>query len=407
MNPLPSVLRRLPRALGLAATLALLALGPGCATRSAGPTGPAMSKPARGTALPARLTGHFFLVESPQADGTVRRFMVDTGSSATLVSEDVAAALGRRDRGAARAPVRVRGAQGGELTLPGATLRQLRLGGTEFRDVPALVYDFSDLSAHLGLTVDGLLGFPLFREHLLTLDYPGAQLRLAPLPDPPAATHPAPPASVLAFNNERGTPLIPVQMGNESFFVLIDSGSDAGLHLNPTGLHPRFVQPPRPGTIVSSLAGEHQQLVGRLAQNVLLGSHVVREPIVDLTDELSSLGGELLRHFTVTFDQRRRMVTFTREAAGPVDMASRRSSGLALFRSPIYWRVMSVIPGTPTAQIGIQPGDLIIRINGEPVEQWDHERYAAVLATAERVTFTFISGTQEYDVEVPIFELVP
>jgi C-terminal processing protease CtpA/Prc len=68
---------------------------------------------------------------------------------------------------------------------------------------------------------------------------------------------------------------------------------------------------------------------------------------------------------------------------------------------------MSVIPSTPTAQIGVQPGDLIIRINGEPVERWDHDRYTALLATADRITCTFLSGTQEYDVEIPVFDLVP
>lgn len=399
-------LRALARVPGLALVAAWAAFGAGCTTRT--DTGPARSEPmTRAVTLPAQIAGHFFLVESAQADGGVRRFMVDTGSSATLVSAEVAQALARRERSGARAPVRVRGAQGGEVALESVTLRGLRLGETEFRDVPALVYDFSDLSAHLGVRVDGLLGFPLFRDRLLTLDYPRAQLVVGPLPAPAPAAPAMPGVALLAFNNEKGTPLIPVQMGNESFFVLIDSGSDAGLHLNPAGLHPRFVEPPRPGTIVSSLAGEHQQLVGRLAQNVLLGGHLVREPIVDLTDQLSSLGGELLRHFTVTFDQQRRVVTFARTTAGPVDMAPRRSSGLALFRSPIYWRVMSVIPETPTAQIGIQPGDLIIRINGEPVEKWNHERYATLIASSARVTYTFISGTQEYDVEVPVFELVP
>lgn len=395
------------RLLAGAAALAWLLFGTGCLSRGVASGEAPAAGQTRPAELPARLTGHFFIVESTQADGRVRRFMVDTGSSVTLVSADVAAALGRRGRPPNPTTTRVRGARGGEVNLEGVTLRRLQLDAAVFRDVRAFIYDFSDLSAHLGLEIDGLLGFPLFSERLLTLDYPRARLVLAPLP----AAAPAPPLSPevtqLAFNNEQGTPLIPVQMGNESLFVLIDSGSDAALHLNPSGLHPRFAGPPRPGTIVSSLAGEHQQLVGRLTQDVLLGGHVVRAPVADLTDGLSAIGGELLRNFTVTFDQRHNSVTFARESAGPVEMGPRRSSGMALFRSPIYWRVMSVIPETPTAQIGVQPGDLIIRINGESVDHWDHDRYAALLATAERVTYTFLSGTQEYDVEIPVFALVP
>jgi hypothetical protein len=389
------------------AAMLVLALGwlllvTGCISRPSKGTDSLSSEGAPPVMVPARVVANFFLVEATQVDGSTRRFMIDTGSTANLVSFELAQALGRRE--GARGPVRIRGAHGGELQLEPVTMRRVQLGGAAFERVSALIYDFTELSAHLGLRIDGLLGFPFFRERLLTLDYRRSQLVLAPSTQRPPT---APPGATLAFNNEQRVPLIPVQMGNESFFALIDSGSDAGLHLNPTGLHPRFIFGPRSGTIVSSLGNEHQQFVGRLAQDVLIGSHVVREPIVDITDQLSSLGGELLRHFTITFDQQRNEVTFARAAGGPVEMEPRRSNGMALARSPNYWRVLGVIPDTPTAEIGVQPGDLIVRINGEPVERWNQERYATLMAAAVSITFTFISGTQEYDVEIPVIELVP
>ena len=94
-------------------------------------------------------------------------------------------------------------------------------------------------------------------------------------------------------------------MGNESFIAQIDTGSDGSLNLNPLGLHPRFVQPPRAGTLISSLHGDRQQLTARLNQNILLGNHLIERPIVDLSEQLSSIGGEFLRPFILTFDQRR------------------------------------------------------------------------------------------------------
>lgn len=392
-----------------AACCAWVLLASGCALL------PARRSPARATihsataVVPATIVANLFLIESAQIDGRVRRFMIDTGSTATLVSVEVAEALGRRERAAPRNPVRVRSAHGGELALESTTLRRLQIGEAKFERVPALIYDFSDLSAHLGLRIDGLIGFPAFRDTLLTLDYPGARLIVSPHPaanlSQTAPTEGV--AATLAFNNEQNTPLIPVQMGNESFVVLIDTGSDAGLNLNPTGLHPRFAVGPRPGTVVSSLAGDRQQLVGRLEQDVLIGNHLVREPVVDLTDQLSAIGGELLRHFIITFDQRRNQVTFARASNSPVTMEPRRSTGLAFFRAAIYWRVMSIVPDTPTTELGIQSGDLVVRINGEPVDGWNHERYARLLASAERITYTFLSGTREFDLEIPVFELVP
>lgn len=358
--------------------------------------------------LPAQILSHFFLVESPQADGETYRFMIDTGSSVTLVSPALAAALKQKE--SRKAPLRtlpVRGANGREIELPAITLRQFRLGEAHFERVPAIVYDFSELSAHLGLSIDGVVGFPLFRDTLLTLDYPAAQLEIAP--NPVVAAQPArqPRTSVIPYNRERATPHIPVQMDNESFFVLIDSGSDGGLALNPAGLHPRFIHGPRIGMIVSSLDGDKRQLVGRLAQNVTIGAQLVQQPVVDLTEQLSSLGGELLRHFRITFDQQRHLVTLVRSTDGPVAMPGRRSTGLSFRRFPNYWRLLAVVPETPNSSLPVQPGDLCVRINGELVEKWTFERYADLVKTSSRITYTFLSGAKETDHEVQVFELVP
>ncbi len=69
--------------------------------------------------------------------------------------------------------------------------------------------------------------------------------------------------------------------------------------------------------------------------------------------------------------------------------------------------MLTVIPDTPTAALPVQAGDLCVRINGEPVDKWDYARYAALLKTATKITCTFLAGTKETDIEVPIFNLVP
>ena len=359
------------------------------------------------TTLPARIISNFFIVESQWDDGRTYRFIIDTGSTATLVSPDLAKRFGLKPKkGAPAGPVKVRSASGAEIALEPVTLRRVALGTASFGNVPALVFDFADLSVHLGVPIDGIIGFPLFHDTLLTLDYPGAKLTLAPSPLALPTSRPAPRSSTIAFNNERHTPLVPIQLGNESFIVQIDTGSDGSLSLNPAGLHPRFANGPRAGTLISSLQGDRQQMTGRLAQNVLLGTHTIERPIVDLSDQLSSIGGEFLRHFTVTFDQRRNQVTFVRDTDGPVTMEPRRSTGLSFSRGQVYWRVLVVIPSTPAAQL-VQTGDLCVRINGELVGKWDHDRYAALVKSADKITYTFLSGTLETDVEVPVFELVP
>ena len=392
--------------LGLALA-ALVLLGAGCSSMGNRP--PARSAPKiKATTVPARIVSNFFLVDARQADGRTYRLLIDTGSSATLVSPALAQALGRKLKLGPTATVRVRSANGGEVALEAVTLRSLRLGDASFERVPALITNFADLSGHLGLQIDGVVGFPVFRDTLLTLDYPGARFVLTPYPaEPPPVPADSAQTATIAFNNERNSPLVPLQMGNESFIVLIDSGSDLSLTLNPTGLHPKFASGPRPGPPVASLAGDRHQLVGRLAQNIVLGSHTLEKPIVDLTTELSSLGGEVLRNFSLTFDQRRNQVTLTRAAAGPVRVDSRRSLGLSFTRSSVYWRVDAIVPDTPASALSVQLGDLVVRLNGEPVGKWDLERFLALVKTAAKVTCTILAGTREYDLEVPVFDLVP
>ena len=394
-----------PAAAWLLSSVLGLLLSTGCVSPASRSPGRTVVEPKR-TVLPARIISNFFVVESKWDDGKSYRFLLDTGSTATLVSPDLAKRFGLKSKkGAAAAKVHVRSASGGEVDLEAVTLRRMLLGEASFERVPALVFDFTDFSDHLGVPIDGIIGFPVFRDTLLTMDYLHQQLSIAPASLPPAK--PEAHASTIAFNNEQNTPLIPIQMGNESFIVLIDSGSDGSLSLNPVGLHPRFANGPRIGTLISSLQGDRRQLTGRLNQNVLIGTHTMENPVVDLTDQLSAIGGEFLRHFTVTFDQRHNQVTFIRDTDGPVTMAARRSAGLSFARGPVYWRVLTVIPDTPTAQLAVQPGDLCVRINGEVVSSWNLERYATLLKSAAKITYTLLRGTKETDIEVPVIELVP
>jgi len=395
-----------PAAVGLLFSGLCLLFLAGCVSSPRRPPG-RTSVETGNAVLPAHLISNFFVVESKWDDGHTYRFIIDTGSTATLVTPDLAKRFELKSKKPAPAKVPVRSANGGQIELDPITLRKVSLGEASFERVPALVFDLTALSDHLGVRIDGVIGFPVFRNTLLTLDYPGEQLVIAPSPGYLPPPKPAPRTSVIPFNGEQNTPLIPVQMGTESFIVLIDTGSDGSLSLNPAGLHPRFLNGPRPGTLISSLQGDRRQLTGRLNQNVLVGTHVVEQPIVDLSDQLSSLGGEFLKNFTITFDQRRKQVTFVRHTDGPVTMGPRLSTGLAFSRAPVYWRVLTVIPETPTAGLAVQTGDLCVRINGEPVDRWTFDRYAELLRTAAKITYTFITGTKETDIEVPVFSLVP
>jgi hypothetical protein len=352
--------------------------------------------------LPAQNIGNYLLLEVKWDRYGPYHFLIDTGSSVSLVTP----ALAKRYPSSLPPPntprVRAMSAEGVVTELPAAWLRRLELGDAHFEDVPVLISDLSAFSAHLGVKIDGLLGFPLFREVLLTLDYPGSRVILRP-----ARTAALTPGTAIAFDDARKTPVIHVGLGNRSIVALIDSGSDAGFSLNPVGLDAKFIYGPRAGAAVGTLAGDHPQQIGRQAETLAIGGYVFPQPIVDLTDELSAIGGAVLQHFAVTFDQQHDRVTFFRDSREPITTPSRRHAGVSFSKTPAYWKVDALVPNSPAAAADIHLGDLVTRINGEAVAAWDLRRYDQLIATANEVTFTFLNGNVESTKTVPVFVLVP
>jgi hypothetical protein len=390
--------------LACCAALVLMTVA-GCSTLRRIPMPPRVTRlRAQRVELPARSISNYLIVETRWDKKGPYHFLIDTGASVTLVSPELAARYS--DTSAPPIPesqVCVKSADGGTTLLPAVTLRRLFLGQARFERVPALVYDCRALSAHFGMKIDGVLGFPLFRDTLLTLDYPRSRVLLVPNSGPPAAL----PGSTIKFDNASRTPLIPVTLGDETFIALIDSGSDGPLNLNPIGLHPTFDYGPRSGPALATLTGDRSQQVGRLAQPLQIGGYTFLRPLVALTDDLASLGGAVLKNFSVTFDQRHNQVTFYRESTAPILMPSRRSAGLSFDKNPVYWRITSVVPGSPAEAAGVQTGDICTRIDGEFVANWDLRRYEELTASAKSVTFTFLRGPREQDLSVATFDLVP
>mgnify|MGYP000849489211 CR=1 FL=1 len=353
--------------------------------------------------IPARRLGNFLIVEGKWDKRGPYRFLIDTGASVTLVTPELASRYPSQHLIPPATPlVRVKSAEGETALLTATTLRRLQIGGARFDDVQALIYDCASLSAHLGVKIDGILGFPLFRETILTLDYPNSRVVIQP-----RRAEPLLPGTTIAFNNDRRTPIIPLRLGNESFIALLDSGSDASLSLNPIGMDPAYATPPRAGATIATINGDRAQQIGRLDGALEIGGFRVEKPVVDLTEDLSSLGGGILQHFAVSFDQENGTVTFHRESTDPIPPEPRRSSGLSFTKTPAYWRVAAVVPGSPADAAGVQAGDLVTRIDGELVSAWDLQRYEELVGTADSIQFTFLNGTREEARSIEVFDLVP
>lgn len=253
--------------------------------------------------LPTTTWAGYFLAAGTLDGRGPFTFMLDTGADCMLVSPSVADQLASQVHDS---PSSVRGAIG-KVATSEQVLRidSLRIGSSEFRGFSALVMDVRQLSEALGTHIDGVLGLPLFADCLLTLDYPSRQVWLShgelPVVDDREvlALHPKSLGAVSAW------------LGADPIAVKIDSGFSRELGL-PSATDVDFLYGPTPGANIVTITGTHRQQEGRLAADLQLGSHVFPHPHAAINGGDPKLGSRLLRHFSITFDQKSHRVRFAR-----------------------------------------------------------------------------------------------
>lgn len=225
-------------------------------------------------------------------------FVLDTASTRMLVDRTLAKRLGLKTSGQGS----LQGAGSGRIPIEFIQNVNIGLPGLESTGYEFSTADFRPLAASLGVAVDGILGYELFRRFVVKIDYESKTLTL---------TQPE------AFHADESTQALPIELRGKWAFVkgelvlpgpvtvqdtfLIDSGSsDAVDHPIVTKLQSR--------TPTQSGVGFGAAAVGAIAQatSFQLGRYTLQKPTVSCcgaTDETSKLiGNEVLKFFTVTFD---------------------------------------------------------------------------------------------------------
>lgn len=110
-------------------------------------------------------------------NGKRRRMEIDTGASGLLLDRSVAKAAGLVPELETKAGgIGDKGATGAYVTH----VDDIRIGAMEFKNCMVRVIEKGGV-----LDVDGLIGADVFRNYLVTLDIPGREVRLGPLPRRP------------------------------------------------------------------------------------------------------------------------------------------------------------------------------------------------------------------------------
>lgn len=230
------------------------------------------------------------------------RFVVDTGTGGeAFVSAELVAQLAIPQSGQVR--LNDPSAKGGQR-VPLVILDSLQVAGVEFTGVKAAVHNFGSGEG----VCQGLLGFKLFRNYLLTLDYPNRRMELASGDLKPDGEQ-----SVLPFRMPQGIPIVTLGIGAARIDAQLDSGGfGLSLPLQMTSQF-KFSSTYTSQIDAQSLSTRFMVMGATLATDVHLGSYTFKRPFVEINPAfpLANFGSCPMHFFVLTFDQKNGLVRMT------------------------------------------------------------------------------------------------
>jgi hypothetical protein len=311
--------------------------------------------------------GHIFVDAAVDGHGPYR-FAIDTGAGDTLAA-DVAATLRLRTG----RPFTIGGTGEGTIEARSARLASLRVGSAEIDDSAATVFGFDELRNVEGIAnFDGLIGHELFERYVVRIDYAAQTVTLS---DP--ATYVPGPGIVVPFTLAGTTPVVEGSVDGIPGRFTIDTGDRGALSLTRPFVAAHHLEK-RYSPAVEAIAGwgiggPLRAVLTRVGE-LRFGTIAIERPVTRLTEarhgfftstELAgNIGNGVLERFTVTFDYRRREMSFEPRRAAPDYVADR--SGMWVIRTNAGVAVVDVASGTPAAQAGVSAGDVIVRVDGDP-----------------------------------------
>ncbi|MBS1804031.1 MAG: aspartyl protease family protein [Acidobacteria bacterium] len=222
------------------------------------------------------------------------RFLIDTGTGTqALISPELVQELAIPAVGHARL---TDPSKQGEQRSDVVWVESIKIGNVEFEEVQAVQHRLFREEQNC----QGVLGFPLFEDYLLTLDFPGRRMILSSGTLAERAG-----GSLVPFQVSDGVPIAAVQIDGVNVDAQIDSGG-TGLSLPETvAERMRFESAPVEYGIAESLTTRYSLKAARLRPDVRFGSFVFRKAFVEINSAFPvvNIGSTPLKNFVITFDQ--------------------------------------------------------------------------------------------------------
>lgn len=373
--------------------------------------------PAADVTVPFELTqNHIFFPLSVNGSAP-SSFILDTGAEMTVIDRARAGALKLAMEGA----VEGRGAGSESVEVALVAHPVVSFSGVELplRSMASIPLD--SLALREGRTIDGIAGYDLISRFTIAVDY---QHRTLHFRDPATYT-PAAAAHALPVTFSDNGPVVAATIAladgrSLNAKLLVDTGSRGGLIL----YHP-FIDANRidltktiEAPLGAGIGGVADERIGRVAK-LKLGGFTLDSPLTvfalatkggSATPDLDgSIGGELLRRFTVTIDYPRERLLLEPNAqfaeASEYDM-----SGMLLeFADAKHDRVVvkNVVQPSPASEAAIRAEDELRAIDGNPAAAMPLDDLRKLLREpGKRHVLTIVRDGKELEVPITTRRLV-
>jgi hypothetical protein len=338
------------------------------------------------------LERHIFLPVT--IEGRTGLWVLDSGASSSVIDRQFAESLGLELSG----EMLGQGA-GNTVDVAFATLPPFSVDGIDFEEQQVAVIDFVDLFRRIAdIEVVGILGYDFLSRFVTRVDYANETLVFY---DPATFEYTGDGVVLEAPLKENLFTVEVTVDGVHTGRWMLDLGAGGMTFHSPYAREHDLRS--RPGVYgVGFGAGgkimhhrskyESVEFAGFTVENPLIssaGSDEQVEGAFSGGELIGNLGSTLFRHFVLYLDYERQQVIvepgddFDREF--PWD-----KSGLQLWRPESAVEVLFVAPGTPAEEVGFAEGDVVLTIDGAPVEELGGLLdYREMLRADSGTTYTF------------------
>jgi Aspartyl protease len=206
---------------------------------------------------------------------------------------------------------------------PSFTVNTLSIGAARFEGVR---FEALPTSAR---DIDGVLGLPLYRNVLLTVDYPAKTLRFA-AGSLPAANG----KDILPLTRTADFWSLPVSIGGRTYQGVIDTRSTGAIGVIPSRSKELAFdgEPIVVGMARGAAIAETEVKMGRLKGDVTIGQYTFPTPEIGIRalppgfPEEPLIGTVILQHFAMTLDQQNARVQLARSGNHTITLPRRASA---------------------------------------------------------------------------------